>query len=240
MKGMKLAIAMVLVAATAPGTSAGGGAPWFENFDSYSTGQNMHGVGGWQGWDNDAGATAFTSDRQFLSGPNSLDVAGPTDIVQSFTGVTDGAWFLRTMVYVPSSMQDTSWFILLNSFTHGNPTGRNWSTQVQFDGIAGTVNDVDGGGTSTPQPLIRDQWVELLYEIDLDNDTFSASYNGVQFVAGPWSQGGQTSIEAIDLFADGAPSVFYDDMSLTAVPAPAALALLGMAAAMARSRRRQA
>jgi hypothetical protein len=238
MKWFRTAIAAAVLYATAPGALAGGGAPWFEDFDSYGTGQNMHGTGGWQGWDNDAGATAFTTDDQFLSGPNSLDVAGPTDIVQTFTSVTDGAWFLRTMVFVPSSMQDTSWFILLNSFTHGDPTGRNWSSQVQFDGVAGTVNDADGGGTSTPVPLITDEWVELLFEIDLNNDTFEASYNGTPFVSGPWSQGGQTSIEAIDLFADGAPSVFYDDMSLTAVPAPAALALFGLAAGFGSRRRR--
>jgi len=204
--------------ALAAAAYAGGGGPWSDDWDSYATGQDMHGVGGWLGWDNNTGATAFTTDDQFSSSPNSIEIVGPSDLVQTFDSVTSGQWTLRTMVYVPGTMEEVSYFIVLNLFTHGDVFNRNWSSQVLFDGAANIVMDDDAEVTSTPVPLITDQWVELRYEIDLDNDSFEVFYNGQSFVTGPWAQGGELSIDAIDLWGNLTTSpVYYDDLSL--VPA---------------------
>jgi uncharacterized repeat protein (TIGR01451 family) len=55
-------------------------------------------------------------------------------------------------------------------------------------------------------------------EIDLDADTQTFYYNGAQFYTGTWSGhvsgGGATAIGVVDLYANSATSVYYDDMSL--------------------------
>lgn len=67
-------------------------------------------------------------------------------------------------------------------------------------------------------PIIRDQWVEVCIEIDLDTDTQAYYYNGQELYSGTWSQhisgGGIPSFGAVSLFANGASPVFYDDMRL--------------------------
>jgi hypothetical protein len=67
-------------------------------------------------------------------------------------------------------------------------------------------------------PFIPNQWVESCIEIDLDNDAQSYYYNDELFYTGSWSDhvtgGGITAIGAVELFANGASSVYYDDMSL--------------------------
>ena len=57
--------------------------PWSDNFDSYDNGTNLHGVGDWLGWDNDADATGFVTDAQWNSAPHglSIDGTGPGNVV---------------------------------------------------------------------------------------------------------------------------------------------------------------
>ena len=42
---------------------------WEDNFDSYDEGQDLHGVGGWKGWDNDPLWTAYVTADQAQSAP---------------------------------------------------------------------------------------------------------------------------------------------------------------------------
>ncbi|MCA9987737.1 MAG: hypothetical protein KDE59_25685, partial [Anaerolineales bacterium] len=63
-----------------------------------------------------------------------------------------------------------------------------------------------------------DQWVEIRVEIDLVNDMQFFFYGGDLLYFGSWSEnvsgGGITSIGALDLFANNASAVYYDDLSL--------------------------
>lgn len=188
---------------------------WFENFDSYATGSQMHGQGGWKGWFNDPAAGAFTSDAQSRSSPNSVAIEGASDLVHEYAGYNTGRWTYTAYQYIPSGTTGQTYFILLNTYNDAG-SGLNWSVQVMFDPALGlVVNDGVSGGTL---PLITNQWVELRLEIDLINDRQEFYYGGQLLYSGTWtdevSGNGALNIGAVDLFANGASVVYYDDMSL--------------------------
>ena len=187
---------------------------WSENFDSYGTGSQVVGQGGWTGWDNNPAFGAFTSSAQAQSVPNAVDISGASDLVQEYSGYTSGQWVYTAYQYIPSSLSGTSYFIMLNTYNPGGPN--NWSTQVRFDSGTGLVaNDGVSGGTLS---LVTNQWVEIRVEIDLDVNTQDFYYNNQLLYSGTWTEensgGGILNIAAVDLYANGATSVYYDDMSL--------------------------
>ncbi|MBE0411118.1 MAG: hypothetical protein IBX69_15460 [Anaerolineales bacterium] len=188
---------------------------WMDNFDSYATGSQLHGQGGWKGWFNDPSAGALTSDAQANSAPNSAAILGASDLVHEYDGYTSGAWVYKAMQFVPNDFVGQSYFILLNSYDDAG-SNLNWSVQVLFNGDTNQVSNTGvSGGTL---PLIRGNWVELRVEIDLDADTQAFYYNNQLLYMGTWtsevSGGGVLNIGAVDLYANGASVVYYDDMSL--------------------------
>jgi len=212
------------LAPSSPGVRAGGavelggtGDNWIDHFDTYATGSQMHGQGGWQGWDNVPTAGALTSSTQARTAPNSVDVNGASDLVHLYSGHT-GTCTYTAHQYIPTGFTGTSYFIMLNTYTDGGPY--NWSIQVNFDAITGNViNDGNSGGIL---PIVFDQWVPIQVVIDLTADTQTFFYNGQQLYSATWtgevSGGGAAQIAAVDLFANGATSIFYDDISLSNLP----------------------
>ena len=204
-----------------PDLPSGPGSNWIDhfdtyslgdNFDSYLTGSQIHGQGGWKGWDNDPAFGALTSAAQAHSAPNSVDILGTSDLVHEYTGLTAGTWHYSAWQYIPSTFSGTTYFVMLNTYADGGPY--NWSVQVNFDSATGLVsNDGTSGGTL---PLVLDQWVELRVEIDLFFNTQSFFYDGTLLYTGTWTEevsaGGALNIGAVDLFANGSDSVFYDDI----------------------------
>lgn len=185
---------------------------WADDFDSYANNTNLHGVGGWKGWDNSAGATAFVRNTQARSSPHSVEIAGASDLVHEYSGATSGQWVFTAWSYIPGSFTGESYFLLLNEYQDLGPY--NWSTQVKFSG--GIIsNDGASGGS---MPYITDQWVEIRVEIDLDSNTQSFFYNNVLLYSGTWTEemsgGGQLEIQVLDLYANGASAIYYDDISL--------------------------
>lgn len=204
---------------------------WYENFDSYPTGTSMHGVGGWEGWEGDPQWTAYTTDEQARSTPNSLDIVGTADLVHPYSGYDSGQWTYTAWQYVPTDFSGESYFILLNTY---GPGVHNWSTQVKFNSAGYVESDFEG----TRLPLITGEWVELRVEIDLDADWQEFYYGGQLLTAKSWTEGvsggGALNIGAVDLFANGATSVFYDDMSLVPEPASCLLLALGVVVGLRR------
>jgi hypothetical protein len=186
---------------------------WSDDFDSYDTGSELHGQGGWKGWFNDPAFGALTSDAEARSLPNSAAILGDSDLVHEYSGYTSGQWTYTAWQFVPTDFTGTSYFIMLNTYNDAG-LGLNWSTQVNFAGSLVT-NDGQNGGTL---PLIKGEWVELRVEIDLDADTQSFYYGGDLLYSATWtdgmSGGGALNIGAVDLFANGASVVYYDDLSL--------------------------
>jgi subtilisin family serine protease len=192
----------------APGT-------WSDDFDSYATGSQLHGQGGWKGWFNDPSMGALVSDAQSQSSPNSAAILGSSDLVQEYSGYTSGEWIYTAWQYAPTDFTGQSYFIMLNTYNDSG-TGLNWSVQVMFDSNTNLVtNDGASGGTLS---LVKGQWVELRVEIDLTADTQSFFYNNQLLYEGSWtnevSGGGALNIGAVDLFANSASVVYYDDLSL--------------------------
>jgi hypothetical protein len=72
---------------------------------------------------------------------------------------------------IRSSHTGEHYFLLLNTYAPGGPY--NWSAQISFS--AGVVrSDFD----LATLPWITDEWVELRFEIDLDNNTQVCFYGG--------------------------------------------------------------
>ncbi|MCB8942743.1 MAG: tandem-95 repeat protein [Ardenticatenaceae bacterium] len=189
------------------------GGSWSDNFDSYATGSQMHGQGGWKGWDNSPAAGALTSNAEALSAPNSVDILGASDLVHEYSGYTSGQWIYTAWQFVPDTFAGTSYFIMLNTYADGG--SNNWSVQVQFDSASNLVLSDNDGATL---PLIKGQWVEIRLEIDLDADVQTFYYDGQMLYQKSWvdgvSGGGVANIAAVDLFANNASTVYYDDISL--------------------------
>ncbi|MCI0396153.1 MAG: DUF11 domain-containing protein [Chloroflexi bacterium] len=205
---------VIAVLAMVPLVALASSGAWFENFDSYATGSQMHGQGGWKGWDNNGVFGALTSSAQARSAPNSVDILGASDLVHEYEWPTSGQWTYTAWQYIPGNLTGVTYFIMLNIYNDGGPY--NWSTQVNFDSVSDMViNDGISGGTA---PIVYDQWVEIRVEIDLTADTQTFYYNGTQLYSGTWtgevSGGGIAVIDAVDLFANNASSVYYDDISL--------------------------
>jgi len=224
-------LAIVAIAAT---MAAVANAQWSDNFDGYANGQQLHGVNGWEGWENNPGAGAVVTNAQSSSAPNSVDIKGPSDLVHQYSA-TDGIWEFSGMVYVPGNFTGQSYFILLNTYGAGI---HNWSMQMVFNGTTGMVQNLGGTGntvgagniTVTETAIVRDQWVPFDVTIDLDANTHTGRYNNVTVVTGAWSAGAgsNTSIGAVDLFANNTTSVFYDTLDLSIVPEPGTFVALGI------------
>lgn len=209
-----------------------GGAPaeaqvFFENFDSYAAGSNIAGQGGWETWGGAAAANTTVTNAQSYSSPNSLFVAGGADIVHQFGGITTGLWYGKAWTYVPSTQVGEMFFIMMNRYDGGTCAGTdcNWSIQVALcrsgctttGAVAGAVanlggSDVAGTGTA---PLITNQWVEVMAEINLDANTYSVYYDGVLFDGPlPWTQTGDINIANFDLYSNGSSESYMDNIWL--------------------------
>jgi hypothetical protein len=233
MLGIAVLVALAAVQAYAGTAPAGGGDPgvlpteptvgpteFIEDFDSYVAGSDMHGQGGWKGWDNSPAAGALVTDIFSHTAPNSVDIVGASDLVHEFAGFTSGSWTLSAWTYIPAMSSAQSYFIALNTYNDGGPY--NWSTQVCFNTTLGVVVDdvaADCASGAT-LPLVVDQWVEVRVEIDLTANTQSFFYDGAMLYSDSWTEhvsgGGVANIAAIDLFANSSTSVYYDDVSLCA------------------------
>jgi hypothetical protein len=197
---------------------------WEDNFDSYDLGQFLDGDpedGGWKGWDDDPQYGSFVVDTQVLSSPHSIEIAGLSDTVQQYTGLVAGTFVYTAYQFVPNDFVGQSYFILLSHYeVPATQESCKWAVQIRFDSDLGIVES-EHGGPSTD--LITGQWVELRTEIDLDADSYSFYYNGELLETKAWTAGpnngfdGYLEISAVDLFANGATAVYYDDMVLEGV-----------------------
>ncbi len=202
---------------------------WYDPFDLYDADTGLHGQYGWKGWDNNPAFDGLVTEAQANSLFNSLEVAGPTDLVQPFSDFTAGVWVLGAWQYVPGDFVSHcdpyghcgSYLILLNSYNDGGPY--NWSVQLHADSVTDSfIRDQDPPLAGLP--LVKDQWVKIEVLIDLDQDLYRVYYDGQQlgaaasWTAGVYGQGGGIlNIGALDLYANASTPVYYDDIMLSAV-----------------------
>ena len=182
-----------------------------DNFDSYAAGTALHGVGGWKGWDNAPGAGAPVSDKFAFSGKNSVEITGGTDLVHQFTATT-GRWVFSTMQYIPAGATGETYFILLNRYQDGG-AGNDWSIQLHYNASTGTIIAEQEGGNATA-PIVFGRWAELKFVIDLVANTCDWYYDGALIASHLWDGDTHGTIQAVDLYANNASPVYYDDIKL--------------------------
>jgi hypothetical protein len=202
-----------------PGLPFGTG--FFENWDSYAAGSNVHGQGGWKGWGNNPDAGALVSDAQSVSPANSIDIEGPSDLIHEFSGYTSGVWVITAQQYIPSDFAGNTYFIFENVYSDTDTSVISWSTQVVFRSETGMVENYDGSADPGSLPFMTDQWVELKLVVDLDNDLQTFYYGGTELYSGSWTGEfpdqavqGILNIGSIDLYAEDSTTVYYDDISI--------------------------
>ncbi len=203
------------------------------NFDQYNDGDQLHGVNGWKGWDNDPAFSAPVTSAQSYSPSLSVDISGDADLVHEYCLVDEtGILEYGDFQYIPSSFQSGgsgqfagSYFMLLNTYNDGGPY--NWSVQMQFDSNDGMLKVFHGDGTNTIDvPYITDRWVKIGILVDLDNDWTQVYYDDNLIAEYTWTGGvlgdggGALDIAAVDLYANGSSSIFYDDILLEPYQAP--------------------
>ena len=190
---------------------------WVDYFDSYTNGQFLDGGaddGGWKGWDDNPSAGAYVTNTHSHTSPNSVDINGPADLVHEYEGYTSGHFLYHCLQYIPADFSGQSYFILLAEY-HIGGSGNIGAVQLRFDSDLDVVESESAGEQA---PLVYDTWVEILCEINLDTDWLQIWYNGALLAEHAWTDtiqgtgGGTFNVAAVDLFANGATSVYYDDM----------------------------
>lgn len=214
---------------------------WSDNFDAYANGAAVDPGGqasignNWESWSSGIGSSTVAGSAPAPaanSAPNSLSNNPGADTVNNYTlqasHATSGKWIFEGHVYHPNAYQGRTYWIMLNTYSFAGPYS--WSIQTYFDGTQNLV-DCDCNGMNDPagpQVLMRDVWVPIRGEVDLDLDTVDVFYNDVSLTAGAgyvWTTGvfgasaGLLEIQALDLYPDvpGNPTtteMYYDDLEL--------------------------
>ena len=197
-------LAIVSISSVAPAQE------FFDDFESYAPGSEMHGQGGWKGWDNTVAAGAPASDLYAYSGSVSVEIGGPSDLVHEFD-IAGGRWLLTAMQLIPSGTTSENWFILLNTYNDGANATKDWSAQVNFRLAAGTLTSNEGGGELQ---IVYDEWVQLKFIIDLDNNTVDIYYNDEFLASHIWDNDNHGTLQCIDLWGNNASAIYYDDVKL--------------------------
>lgn len=238
----------------------------FDDFESYVPG-NIDGQGDWL----DFGglmANEISTDVAFSGSQSLKQTIGPVagnPVVPGYGSdlfmdlpvkMESGEWMLNYQMYVPSSFDGAAVMLASEGFI----------AEADFDSGMFLVADgttgfnefflsVDGGNPeSTTSTLVRDQWTQVEAHINLDANTVDVSYDGISFYSGPWDPTNAESttdnnvqaIGGLNLWVQGGNggSVYYDDISLSAVPEPGntlmLFALLGLQICLRQKRDPQA
>jgi len=182
-----------------------------EDFESYAVG-DLHGKNGWKGWDNAAAAGAKVSTKFANSGTKSVEIVSSSDFVHEFKQA-GGKWTFSIMQYIPSGGTGISYFILLNTYADAGTD--DWSIQTQYNLATGAITCWHGGLAGATE-IVFDQWVEIKLLVNLDKNTFEEYYGGTLIASGQWDDNTHGTLQAIDLFGNGASAIYYDDIKIDA------------------------
>jgi hypothetical protein len=214
-----LAIGVIVLFLGASATIGASERAWADNFDGYTNGQLLDGTpddGGWTGWADDPAAYGTVTDAEARSSPHSVEIAVASDLVHEYEGYSSGQWIYTAWQYIPLDFEGISYFILLCGYDGGG-SATVWVAQVHFDSELDTVVSEFN---NEELPVIYGEWVEIRVEIDLDGDWMDIFYGGDLLASHAYTDtvqgtgGGSLNIAAVDLFANGATPVYYDDISL--------------------------
>jgi hypothetical protein len=211
------------IAVGAISSAALAGGSYSEDFESYAPGP-LAGQGGWEGWFLDPGAAGFViSTAQAHAGAQSVAVTGNDDAVREFTGFgPTGIYAYDTYTYLPADMTDSTFFILLNTYTTDG-SDMNWSSQWNMDAGAGFIS-MDSGDSAL---ISLGEWVRMRTVINFGANTQTLIYGDTVVGTQSWTEGasgaGILALAAVDLWANTTSSlIHYDDMNIDIIPATGA------------------
>ncbi|MCH8251649.1 MAG: hypothetical protein IID36_04280 [Planctomycetes bacterium] len=209
-----------------PGGGTAGEGEWSDDIESYENGENLHGVNGWQAWDNDPAATAFVTQDQAHGGLQSIDVFGPADLIRRYSGQTNGLWRYTAWIYVPSDMTSENGTDFLIQKIYNDDGPYEWSVQMLFNANDGLIHVDCGQPDSHQVPYVTNVWSKIEVVVDVDNDWTHLVYNDAFICEYQWSAGvfggdgpclASGCFGSVDLFAFSSTSAYYDDLSLLLV-----------------------
>jgi len=185
---------------------------WSDGFEAYSNGQVLFGVGGWSGWDGSQGVAGSATTARAHEGTKSVLIEPNDDAIHPFTGLTTGSGTMTAWMYLAQGdhVADT-YYICQNEYADFGPY--QWIIEVQFDVTLGVVLD-DFRDETNNINIAYDQWAEITFDIDIDNDTLTTHYNGVELSTGQlFIRGGVAEFKNIDLYSTGATN-YFDHLSV--------------------------
>jgi len=208
---MKKEMALLMLVILLGVAGSGWASEFADDFESYTAGAGVHGQGGWKGWKNSAEADALISNLYASSGRQSVEIARDSDLVHEFD-LSGGKWVVTAMQYVPTGSYGVSYFILLATYNDDGPN--TWSVQTEYDLEAGTILPWNDSGSGTR--IVYDRWVQIKVVVDLATNTYEEYYDGTLIASGVWDASESGTVAAVELFANAAASVYYDDVRIDA------------------------
>jgi hypothetical protein len=196
-----------------------------DNYDDLSTVAPASSQSSWEPWDNNPVFDAYATTAAARSVPNSLRIAGTDQMVHNLGAVTSGSYTITAWQYIPTGFTSNatdslagSYFNLLSVYEHGGP--HHWAVRMQFDSNDGMLKVFNGPGLGTNNtPYLLDTWVEIRCEVDVGADWVQVFYQGTMMAEYSWAagilgDGGAQELGAMSFEANGASSVYYDDVTL--------------------------
>ena len=158
--------------------------------------------------------------------PNYPEGGTATDDGQGYDIDVNGYFVSRVWVYIPATHGGDSYFIMNSRYLDG-AAGAVWNVQIEMNGTQGQVYDELYDDTIRAD-MIRDQWVELEVDIDVELDVCVVWYAGQYLTGYQWAADTNPAfyddllfLGTYDLFNAGGDTFYYDDCSVTAeVPPP--------------------
>jgi len=198
-------------------------AQFSDDFESYAVGSELDGQGGWFAWNGAPSGAAVVTDNLAHEGSQSLQLASGGGSVQAL-GIESGFWSVRTHVFVPSGHFGVHGLALFNELDLAGTSLK--AAELEFDATNDRIECDCGGYDAFVVPMIKDQWVEVGFDVDMAADRGTAYYDGEQLGHWTWSTGwdGQSEFSFIALQALLVRSyqtngdVYFDSFVVSDVP----------------------
>ncbi|MEM0519413.1 M36 family metallopeptidase [Aequorivita flava] len=203
-----------------------------DDIESYTLGPILGQNANWETWTpGTPSESAEVSTDQAQSGTKSVKITGvpaggPVDQTYRLGNLASGVWEVKYSMYIPVGNS------AFTNIQKSETSGTEWAHQIQFNSD-GTANyQVE----NTLNPFVYPQggWFEVMFYIDLTNDTCEFFIDGTSIITHPYSSfstgiGGLSTIGSINFFPrtnefgtdpnpTATPLFYIDDLSLCVVP----------------------